>query len=189
MANRTSKKFTIQAGGTPQPLVGTWITAGISPPTPDSAGNTLTNIAVNDSSMFKDKHGDYAYIVSAALTLPERVLVQSVPDGTHITVRNLQNTRTGGAFGAGDFVSLSLAVNSCYVQCTPANAAILYIGSQGIVKATYVNVIAILQPSGAAIQPFEFSDTRYYGPNPSASSDFWIDGTTGDGYLPSFGIA
>jgi hypothetical protein len=187
--NRTTKLFTIQAGGTPQPLVGTWITANTSPGPPDSSNNTLTTIPVNDSSMFKDRHGDYAYLVSASLTNPERVLVTAVPDGTHITVKNLQLARVGGVFGTGDFVSLSIAVNSCYSQNKPGNAGTLYIGTQGLVKATLANVIAQLLPFGAGVQPIEFSDTRYYGPNPGDSSDFWIDGTTGDGYLPSFGIS
>jgi hypothetical protein len=187
MANRTTKLFTIQAGGTPQPLVGTWVTAAPTPAGADPAGNTLTTIAVNDSSMFKP--GDYARLVSITFTNDERLVVQKVPDGTHIVVRNMQFSHAGGGFGVGDFVALGIAVNSIYVQTKPGNAAIIYIGTQGLVKATLANVIAQLQPVAANIQPTEYSDTRYYGPNPSQSSDVWIDGTTADGYLPSFGIS
>jgi len=187
VANRTFKKFTIQAGGTPQPLVGTWVTASTGPSAADFQGETLANIPVNDSSMFKQ--GDYALFQTVTLTVPELVRVQKVPDSTHITVRGLVNVRTGGAFGTGDFVSLSLPINRPYIQSTPGNAALLYVGTAGIVKATFANVIATLQFVSAGTQPLEFVDGRNYTADPMQASDLWIDGTTSDGYLPSFGIA
>jgi hypothetical protein len=187
MANRTFKKFVIVSGGTPQPLVGTYITATTVPSGKDPQGDAATNIPVNDSSMFKQ--GDRVLIQSVTYTVPEIAMIQKVPDSTHILVRNLQNTRTGGAFGTGDFVSLAIQVNRPYVQCTPGNAGLIYVGTAGLVKSTEVNVIATLQNFAAGTQPIEYSDSRNYTADPFNSSDLWCDGTTNDGYLPSFGVA
>lgn len=187
MATRAFKQFSIGAGGTPQPLVGTWVTATTAPAPGDVAGTSLTNLPVNDSSMFRA--GDFAYIVSAALGAPERVIVQSVPDGTHIKVLGLQNQRTGGAAGTGDWVALSIAVNSVFVQQIQGNAGNLFVGIQGMNKTGLVKVVSVMVQFAAGTQPVYYGDTRYYGPNPSDSSDLWIDGTTNDGYLPSFGVS
>lgn len=189
MAQRAFAKQTIQAGGTPQPLVGTWVTTTTAPATPGFDGTTLTSVPVNSSAMFKV--GDYAYFVDTGLTLSktERVIVLAIPDGTHIKVKNLSLTRTGGSFGTGDFVALSIAVNSVFVQQVQANAGNLFVGLQGLSKSTGANVIAVLVQFAAGTQPVNYSDTRYYGPNPTDSSDMWIDGTTSDGYQASFGVA
>lgn len=187
MAIRAFKQFAIQTGGTPQPLVGTWVTATTPPAAQDQGGNSLTLLPVNDSSMFQA--GDWAYLVSAALANPERVYVQSVPDATHIKVRNLINVRTGGGFGVGDFVALAIAINSTFVQQVQANVGGLFIGTQGLVKAGLVKVVEVLVQAAVNIQPQAFSDSRVYAPNGSESSDFWIDGTTADLYLPSFGVS
>ena len=130
------------------------------------------------------RQGDWAFLIDTGLTLSkaERVLVQSIPDGTHIKVKDLKQSRA-----ATDWVSLSIAINSVYCQCKKGNGGSLYIGMMGIVKATYANVVAELLPFGAAVQPIEFTDTRYLG-NGGDSSEWWIDGTTADGYLPSFGV-
>lgn len=185
--NRTFKQFTIQAGGTPQPLVGSWVTATTAPNGADFQGEILTTYPVNDSSMFAQ--GDYVRFVKANLTQIEIGRVQSVPDGTHIQVRGITLTRTGGAFGTGDFVQLFLPVNRVYVQCKPGNAAIIFIGTQGLNKTGLVNVIAQLQPFGSSVQPIEYVDNRNYTADPMNAADLWIDGTTSDGYLPSFGVA
>lgn len=187
MANRTFKEFTIQAGGTPQPLVGTWITSTVAPGGQDPQGETVTTLAVADSSMFKQ--GDYALIQTVTYTVPERLLVVSVPTGTSVKVHGLQNVRTGGAFGTGDFVSFANPVNRPYIQCIAGNAGSIYVGTTGLVKATLANVIAVLTTVASGTQPVEYTDSRYYTADPVMASDLWIDGTTADGYLPSFGVS
>ena len=187
---RAFKKFTIQSGGTPQPAIGTWITASVNPGSvggTDFQGETLTTITVSDTSMFQED--DYVYIIDANLANPERCRVTDVFSSTSMEVFNMKNSRTGGVFGTGAFVALSINVNSVYIQTTIGNTGAIYVGLQGIVKATFKNVIAILQQVTAPTQPIDFSDSRTFaGPNISQSSDFWVDGTSGDGYLPSLGI-
>jgi len=184
--NRTFKKYTIQAGGTPQPVVGTWLTATTAPTAADPEGEILTNFPVNDSSMFQP--GDYAQFIKANLTAIELGRVQKVPDGTHITVRGIAQTRVGGAFGTGDFVALALPANKTYIQSTPGNTGLLFLGTIGLVKATFANVIETLQNIVGGTQPTDYSDARYYSADPVNIADLWIDGSTGDGYLPSYGV-
>jgi hypothetical protein len=185
--NRTFKKFTVQTGGTPQPLVGTYVTATAIPSALDPQGQTFTTLAVNDSSMLLQ--GDYVVLQSVTYTNKELVPVQKIVSGTSIVVRNSVLTRVGGAFGTGDFVSLAIPVNGVFIQATPGNAGLLYIGTVGLVKATEVNVIATLQNFAAGVQPIFYNDSRYYTADPCNASDLWVDGTTGDGYLPSFPVA
>jgi hypothetical protein len=187
MANRTFKSFAIQAGGTPQPLVGTWITATTSPAGVDFSGEGLTKLPVNDSSMFQQ--GDRVLLQSVTFTNIQLVHVQSIPDSTHINVHSITTTRTGGAYGTGDFVSLAIPINGVFVQSVPGDAGLLYIGTVGMNKTGLVKVIATLQNFAAGTQPVYFSDARYYTADPMRSSDLWIDGTTADTYLPSFPVA
>ena len=184
--NRTFSQFTIVSGGTPQPVVGTYISATTAPGTPDPQGETLTILPVGSSAMFLV--GDYALIQTITYTVPEWVRVQKVPDGTHITVKGLANTRTGGAFGTGDFVSLAIPVSRTYVQDKPGNTGNIFIGTVGMSKSTLVKVIAQLVPFTGSTQPIEYSDTRFSSANTMNSSDLWLDGTTADAYQPSFGI-
>jgi hypothetical protein len=186
MAKRAFKSFAIQAGGTPQPLVGTHLTASVVPGPTDPQGESSVTLPIADSSMFSV--GDRAYIVEVGLTLAEARMVLKVPNSTSIVVKGLKNQHTGGAFGTGAFVALQINVNTVYVQTINGNAAGLYIGLQGLVKATFAQVIALLQPIAAPGQPIEFSDAQNFGPDTSESSDYWVDGNTGDSYLPSFGL-
>lgn len=189
MAWRTFKDFTIVAGGTPQPLIGT-VTAGAAVgPALSSDGQqnpVAVNIQVADSSEFQV--GDYAILglpsgVGAALQ--ERQLVTKVPDATHITVKNLER-----AWPIGTVVRLSSMANKVYVQAVSAAVAndILFIGTRDtMVKATGVFVIKRLQIQAANVQQTDFEHQPSVGMDNVDVGDFWVDGTTtGDKYTPSF---
>lgn len=177
MANRTFKKFTIAAGGTPQPLVGTTLSAAIL------ANPGQQSIPVADSSIFLQGDTIILDVNSGAPNIEEMTRVDSVVDGTHIKVTGLQFNHAINAF-----VRSALKINSVYVQLTPGNLGLFFIGTQGLVKGTFAKVIATVLNTAAGVQPLDFSDARTFGPNTSQAGDFWVDGTTGDGYLPSFGI-
>ena len=187
--NYTFKKYTVAAAGTPQPLVGTTLTAA----TPASPNGAIT-VAVADSSPwdlygegFSAKFNVPVYAVFGKLGAnEERVPVLQVVDSTHITVAYLNLTHA-----SGDYVRLGAAVNSVYVQSADGNTGnFLYIGnSPSMVKASMTYVIAKLAKVATGSQPTEFSDTRTFGGNPSDAANWWIDAdTTGDGYSPSFGV-
>jgi len=187
VANRTFKAFSINTGGTPQPLVGSYLTAGAIPAAADPQGETLSTLTVADTSMFLQ--GDYALLQSATYTNKELVRVQKIVSGTSMVIRGSILTRVGGAFGTGDFISLAIPVNGVFVQSVPGDAGLLYIGTVGMTKAGLVKVIATLQNFAAGTQPVYYNDSRYYTSDPMNASDLWIDGTTSDTYLPSFPVA
>ena len=180
------KKYTITAGGTPQPLVGTTLSAA----TVANPG-VAVKIAVADASVF-DVHmlgtataynpGCYATVDVGSVE--EMVRVLQINDSTHITVDGLKN-----AHASGVYIRLNMPINSTYIQTINANAAGIYIGrSPNMVKASFLFCVSILQAVGAGLQPVDFSDGRFNSFNPGNAADWWVDGTTGDGYLPSFGV-
>jgi hypothetical protein len=182
MAKRTFKKFTIAAGGTPQPLVGTTTTAATGPGGTDPNGDpSVVTVAVTDSSMFFQ--GCRVVIGSIANSDEERVWVQKVPTSTSIVVQGMAKTHV-----TSSYVRLSLACEAIYIQTTPGNAANIYLGTQGLVKSTYANVIAVLiNVAASGVQPLEYTDP-YYMADAGDVSQYWVDGTTGDGYLPSLTV-
>ena len=179
MSQVATKKFTIVAAGTPQPLIGTYLAASVV------AGNMVV-CTVGDSSMFAV--GNRVRLIAADGTNGELNYVAAVGDATHITVRVLSKNHTGGVFGTGEWVCLAEPVNSVYVQLVAGNAGLFYIGERPtMVKATYVGVIATLLNTAAGIQPVEFSTTRSGLTNVDDVGQLFVDGTTGDAYVPSFG--
>jgi hypothetical protein len=179
MSQRSFKYFQIAAGGTPQPLVGTTLTAAVTAPTNPDA---VVSLSVADSSMFLK--GDRVVIGSTGAADEEDAAVFSVPDGTHINVQDIENNHANGAY-----VRLGILINSLYIQEQDGNTGALFIGtSSALVKATGVFVIAKLQAVGAGVQPNELDSTRSGLANPDQLGQIWIDGTTGDKYLPSVGL-
>ena len=179
MALRTFKKFTIVAGGTPQPCVGTTIVGSLGPTADRDAVYT---IQVADSTVFRAKT-DWA-IIGKPSTGEDRVFVLAVTDSTHIVVQGgLKNSYLTGAY-----IRPSFQVNSSYVQTTMGNAGAIYIGNtDAMVKATGAFCVAILQAVSSG-QPVEFRDGRSGLANADDCAQLWVDGTTADSYLPSFGV-
>lgn len=193
MANRAFKYYTIQAGGTPQPVIGTYLTAAISAAAAansqswDKNINNPVTLTVADSSMFV--MGDYVNVVDPSTYFTERGMVSSVTDSTHIKVTGILKTHPGGAYGTGAWVAWGGFAQSLYVQALDGNAGALYLGAApNMVKATGVNVIAKLQMVTSGTQPFDFSTSRQGLANAETLSQYWIDGTTADSYLPSLGL-
>jgi hypothetical protein len=178
MSQRAFKYFSITAGGTPQPLVGTTLTAALNAPTNPDTAVTAT---VADSSMFLA--GDATRLESTGAATEERVRVFQVVDATHIQLVGVKFNHLSGIF-----VRLSISINSIYIQALDGNLGALYIGlSSAMVKATGVQVVAKLQLAGTGVQPFEFLSTRSGLANADDLGQLWIDGTTTDKYLPSVG--
>lgn len=185
MASRSYKQFTILNGGTAQPLVGTRLTAnsGLNSVNPDGSGfQTLT---VADSSMLMA--GEEIFICTPTFTNGERVRCMKIVDATHILVKGLKFIHVGGAAGTGEWVAFAGEVNSVYVQGAVGGAGLLYIGNQGLNKTGLVHVVKTIFNVTTG-QPSDFSDQLSEGPNASSAADWWIDGTTGDTYLPTFGV-
>jgi hypothetical protein len=182
MSQRTFKYFSIGTGGTPQPLVGTTLTAAVAPPinVPDPTV-ALTTLPVADSSMFLN--GDWMMLDATGLAAEERVLVFRVLSSTSIQVKGMLSSHASGAW-----VRLATLMNSLYVQSLDGNSGALYVGtSSAMVKATGVWTIAKMVAVASGTQPVELDSTRSGLANPDDLGQLWIDGTTGDKYLPSIG--
>lgn len=179
---RTFKKFTITAGGTPQPLIGTTTTAATGPGGTDPNGDfSVVKVPITDSSMFLG--ADRVVIGSVANGDEERVWIQSVPDGTHVVLQGMTKTHV-----TGSYIRLSITCEAMYVQTTAGNAGTIYLGTQGIVKATYTKVIAeLIAVAATGVQPIEYTDP-YYMEDAGNAGEWWVDGTTGDGFLPSLTV-
>lgn len=186
------KYFAIQSGGTPQPVIGTWLTAALTQPVVNAGYNFTSQIysavtlTVNDTSMFAGFN--YLNVIDPGTYATEKALILSVTDATHVLVQGLQNAHPGGVYGTGAWVALSCFGQNLYVQAKDGNAGALFIGTAPtLVKATGVSVIAKLQLVASGQQPYEFSTSRQGLADTETLSQYWIDGTTGDSYLPSVG--
>jgi hypothetical protein len=184
MSQRAFQYFTINTTAAPQPLVGTWLTAtSIIPLTTD----TIIPLTVASTAMFVPK--DPFTIQSPTGTSQEQGQVVSVVSSTVMNVRGLSLSHTGGAFGAGAFLSLAININSVFVQALDGNAATLYIGlGPTFVVATGVQMVAKLVTVTAGVQPQYFSSTRSGPANADNLGQLFIAGTAADSYLPSVGV-
>ncbi len=178
MAIRTFKKFTVASGGTPQPAVGTTI---LDPVGPNSNTDVAFTVRVADSTVF-NAGTDWA-IIGKPSTGQERLFVMGVVDSTHIFVKGvLKNSYLSGAY-----IRPSFSINSTFIQTIVGNSAALYVGNtNAMVISTLAFVVAVLN-NVVAGQPTQFTDGRFGFYNADDCAQWWIDGTTSDGYLPSFG--
>jgi hypothetical protein len=184
---RAFKRYQIAAGGTPQPLVGTTTTAAVGPdlyPQGQVGSNAILVIPVVDGSMFYK--GCWA-IIGKPSSGEERLFVSGV-NGNNVTVLIPYPGGITGTYITGTYFRLSILINSTYVQTISGNAGAIYIGTMdNMVKATYAFVIAELFQVTSG-QPVEYRDGRSGLANVDDVGQLWVDGTTGDGYLPSVGV-
>jgi hypothetical protein len=177
MAIRTFKQFTIAAGGTPQPAVGSTILDPIGPVTNPDLSYTAR---VVDSSMFSQ--GIWG-IIGKPSAGEERLFVLSVTDSTHILVKGALKK----SYASGAYIRPSFPINSTFIQTVDGNSGAIYVGTtDAMVKGTFAFVVATLT-NVVSGQPSQFMDGRSGLYNADDCAQWWIDGTTGDGYLPSFG--
>lgn len=182
MALRAFKAYTIAAGGTPQPLIGTTTTAATGPGGTDPNGDlSVVKIPVADSSMFQG--GDWAIIGSTANADEERVWVKSAPDSTHIIVQKMALTHV-----TASYVRLSVMCQTVDVRTGNANTGGIYVGTEGLVKAGFINVIVVLYQVTSPAEPNDWSAPTRVGSDGQDVGQLWVDGTSADSYLPSLTI-
>jgi hypothetical protein len=182
MGVRAFKAYSVAAGGTPQPLIGTTTSAATGPGGTDPNGDSaVVKIAVADSSMFLG--GDWAIIGVAANSDEERVWVQSVPDSTHITVKGMAKTHV-----TSSYVRLSVMCQAVDVRTGLANSGGIYVGTEGLVKTGFVNVIVVLNQVSSPTEPNDWSAPTRVGSDGQDVGQLFCDGTTADTYLPSLTI-
>jgi len=184
---RTFKKYLIAAGGTPQPLVGTTTTAAVGPvPYPQGQVGSLAILVIPgvDASMFYS--GCYA-VIGKPSSGEERLYVPVV-SGNNITVQIPYPGGITGTYGSGAYIRVGQMINSTYVQTIAGNAGTIYIGTKDTLSKTTLAFVIAQLTAVTTGQPIEYRDGRSGLQNADDLSQLWVDGTTGDGYLPSVGI-
>ena len=205
MAFLTFAAMTVQSTSVAQPIVGSWISAGIGPPTDVPITITLGTISVTGSdatNLFRA--GQEAWLINVDGSGAESVIVGAVSANTltlnpkHLATRDAaispvtQYSHFSGAFGTGTFIAPHLQVNSAFVQAEDGGGSTyIYIGNQWNFTATYRR-LAKLAKVATGVQPYFWNSTETSPGNPFLSSEIWILGGTGlttDAYTPNFTVA
>jgi hypothetical protein len=177
---RTFRYIAIVSTGVAQPLIYTPLTAAVTGPLEKySGGSQLVSIPVTSSAIFVAK--DYVTLMSLTGTNKERLMIESIPDSTHILVRGMTIARL-----ATDLAVLSSTNVITTVQALDGNAAALGIanGPSGSLTTGAGLVFKMVQ-TASGTQPQYFSSALLGLGNAEFMDDFWMVGTAGDKYLPS----
>jgi hypothetical protein len=186
------------AGAVPQPLIGSWITAGVGITTPSRQPLTLTLgnacSAGNDAAQLFGL-GDPVLLIDPNGANGENCRISAV-SGNTVTLgpqNDDQNWVTryphvAGAFATGTFISLGIDVNNVYVQTEDGNTgAWFYIGSQYNFTAAFGR-ISKLAKVVAGVQPYSYSASENFFGAPFRASELWVLGTAGDQWTPTLGV-
>jgi len=207
MAFRSFGVLQIQSTTRPQPLVGSYITAGIGAPAGSPITLTLGTVAAGIGGGVTDAQvlfqpGDPAWIINADGSGAEPVFVSSVNAAANqITLGNqttggvagnnpvTTKSHTSGVFGTGSFIALNIDVNNTLVMLEDGTGGTWsYIGVSYAMTATYRRIFK-LPKVGSGSNPYYWDASEAFGGNPFRVSELWILGGAGnssDGYTPSF---
>src|SRR5271170_949219 len=185
---RAFKQFTVGTGGTPQPLMRTTTSTAYGPiayPTGIVGAGALLAISVADNSMFKS--GDWG-VIGKPSSGQERLQVLSISSTTIVNVLIPFPGGITGKYNSGSFFRLSNLCSYVYIQTTSGNTGGIYVVTQdNMVKATFAFVVELLENVTVGTQPIDYKDPLYGAINGQDTGTYWVDGTTADGYLPSYG--
>lgn len=191
MAFRTFVNFKALSTTVPQPLIGSYITAGIGAPSNvpitltlgavSSAGNDATNIFVK---------GEYAWLINPDGTGGEKAWISGV-SGNTVTLGSqtqyaigdsglspvTQRTHVSGAFGTGTFIALYYDFNNLFVEFEDGGTGtFLYLGNAYNMTAAYRRIAKLAKTSSGAM-PSSYSVTQTSPGNPFQTSELWVLGT------------
>jgi hypothetical protein len=213
MAFRSFAVFTLASSTVAQPLVGSWITAGIGAPSKAPITLTLgtatvtTGSVCDATSIFGGPAGQSiagmnALIVDPAGGNAEDVLITSI-GGTTVNTVTLgykktgvgggpgvvtENSHVSGAFGTGSFIIPNTTANNLLVTLEDGGTGnFLYIGNSYNMSATFRRIFKLPKVASLA-NPYYYSATENFFGNPFAMSELFVLGTSGDQYNVSFAI-
>lgn len=205
MAFRAFSLLQVQSPSRPQPVIGSWVGAGLSLPCAQPVEITLGGAAagsgVTDAqALFRP--GDEVVLINPDGTGYEKAYISSMANAAqnkvvlghqHLADRPVTTqTHVSGIFGVGAFILLHAEVNNLAVQLADgAGSDYLYLGTAWNMTSTYLSFVKLAKV-GAGSQPYLWSATETSAGNPFSTSELWILGGTGnslDGYTPSYAIA
>ncbi|HXN71547.1 MAG TPA: hypothetical protein VN861_03225 [Candidatus Acidoferrales bacterium] len=202
MYRQIPSTFTINTSNTPQPLFGSWVTAGAGFTQPAGAPLTLTLgtalASGNDASMFQP--GEPAWLIDPNGAHAETVRIQSISANTVTLGNQTDSSYQGvnpvtrfahavGALGTGTFIMPKIECNNFLVDLEDGGAgAFLYIGCQYNMTATAYRIYKLAKTT-AGNQPFYYSSAMYSPGNPVSIYQLFVMGTNPDAYCLSLEIA
>lgn len=206
MAFRTFAVFAIQTTNTPQPLCGSWVTAGLGNPSnapitltlgaATTSGNDATNIfAVGSHALLINPPGSalganaedvYIGAVSGnTVTLNPKASLGTQPGGLSPVT---ELAHTSGVFNTGTFIIPNFHANNMFVAREDGGTGVwMYIGNNPSMTATFRRIVK-LNNVGANVMPFNYSATENFFGAPFAVSEIYVMGTAADQYNVSFCI-
>jgi hypothetical protein len=199
MALLTFPRFAVKSTSVAQPLIGSYITAGISGPSNVPLTLTLGDLTAGlgggsgqyDAQVFIP--GSQALLIDPGGTNVEVVTVASLLAGSlNQIILGPKTVGTGnpvtekshvsGVFGTGTWILLHTEFNSVYVQPEDGNAGTyLYIGNQYNMTAVYKRAVKLAKVTSGS-QPNDWSITENSPGNPFVSSELWVLGGTGNNF-------
>jgi len=198
--------FTVKATNTPQPLFGSWVTAGPAAfvagpcgmPVTLTLGTALTS--GNDASMFHP--GDEAYLIDPTGSTPlnaEPIRIQSVLNNT-VTLGNQTDMSTQGqnpvtrfahyvgAVGVGTFIMPRQMANNFLITLEDGGTGtFLYIGCSPSMTATAYRIFKLAK-TATGVQPQYYSSAMFSPGNPFLMPEVFVVGAAGDIYNVSISI-
>jgi hypothetical protein len=191
--------FTVHTTNTPQPLFGSWVTAGAGFTVPAgmplvlTLGTALT--AGNDASMFVI--GEPVWLIDPPASTPhyaETARISAI-SGNTVTLGNQTDMSAQGgpnpvtryphyvgALGTGTFIMPKQMANSYTVDFEDGGTGtFLYVGNSPLMTASAYR-IAKLAKTTAGTQPQLYSPTMYGPGNPFDIAELWAFGTAADIY-------
>lgn len=204
MSFRTFGSLKIQSTTIPQPLIGSWIQAGIGAPSnvpfPVTLGVAASGSGFTDAQVLF-RAGDPVWLVDPNGKNAEPAIVASVAGAVtnQITLGVQQssgggkdnpvtiNPHVNGPLGIGTFILLKHEVNNVYVQMEDnTSGAFSYIGDYYAMTSTYRRIVKLAKVASGS-QPLAWSAAENFGGNALDTSELWILGGSGnsnDGYTP-----
>lgn len=202
MYRQIPSTFSINTTNTPQPLFGSWVTAGAGFTEPAGVPLTLTLgtalTSGNDASMFQK--GEPAWLINADGSGAEPVRIQSISGNTVTLGNQTDSTILGdnpvtryahfvGALGTGTFIMPKLECNNFLVDYEDGGTgSFIYIGCQYNMTATAYRIYK-LPKSTTGNQPFFYSSAMYSPGNPVSIYQLFVYGTATDSYSLSIEVA
>jgi hypothetical protein len=197
--------FTVSATNTPQPLFGSWVTAGAGFTQPAGMPLVLTLgtalSAGNDASMFTV--GEPVWLIDPPAATPhfaETARIAAIAGNTVTLGNQTDMSAQGGnnpvtryphyvgALGIGTFIMPKVDANNFLVTLEDGGTgAFLYIGCRPNMTATAYRIFKLVK-TVAGTQPQYYSSAMFSPGNPFSMPEVFVMGTAADTYNVSIAV-
>jgi hypothetical protein len=204
MAYRQIKStFSLASTNQPQPMIGSWITAGagITAPagapitltlgTATTSGNDATNIFVNgETAMLVDPNGAHMESVHIASVTGNTVTLGASTDTTAQGGANpvTRYAHVAGVVGTGTWIMPNMMANNFLLTFEDGGTGtFMYVGCSWAMTATAYRIFKMAK-TASGVQPQYYSSAMFSPGNAFTLSEIFVFGTAADVYNVSIAI-